>query len=129
MKNTIPKKIPLLFSRPKNIPFGQNVRPKKNPSNPPSLKYVVRAPGVGFPPASQNDSFQQNSKFLWIINTLGVHSKVRVSCGNAWLQNRLNIVTNLAAGLLGPFLESDKYILYSPLLAVNFVKHPDLGAT
>ena len=48
MKNTIPKKIPLLFSRPKKIPFGQNVRPKKNLQTPPSLKYVSGAPGGSY---------------------------------------------------------------------------------
>ena len=57
MKNTIPKKIPLLFSRPKKIPasfidpkkipFGQNVRPRKILRTPPSLKYVRGAPGAG----------------------------------------------------------------------------------
>ena len=44
-----PKKIPLLFSRPKKIPFGQNVRPKKilrTPPPPPSLKYVSGVPGT-----------------------------------------------------------------------------------
>ena len=56
MKNTIPKKIPLLFSRPKKIRasfidpkkilFGQNVRPKKILRTPPSLKYVIGAPGI-----------------------------------------------------------------------------------
>ena len=56
MKNTIPIKIPLLFSRPrkipasfidpKKIPFGQNVRPKKVLRTSPSLKYVSGAPGV-----------------------------------------------------------------------------------
>ena len=55
MKNTIPQKIPVLFSRPKKIPasfidpqkipFGQNVRPKKIIQTPPSLKYVSGAPG------------------------------------------------------------------------------------
>ena len=55
MKNTIPKKIPLLFSRPKKIPasfdrpkkipFGQNVRPHKILRTPLSLKYVSGAPG------------------------------------------------------------------------------------
>ena len=45
MKNTIPKKIPVLFSRPKKIPFLQNVRPKKILRTPPSLKYGSRAPG------------------------------------------------------------------------------------
>ena len=53
MKNTIPKKIPLLFSLPqkilasfidpKKIPFGQNVRPKKILRTPLSLKYVSGA--------------------------------------------------------------------------------------
>ena len=47
MKNIIPKKIPLVFSRPKNLPFGQNVRPKKIlQTPPPSLKYVSGAPGT-----------------------------------------------------------------------------------
>ena len=46
MKNTIPKKIPVLFSRPKKIPFGQNVRLKKIFRTPPSLKYVSGAPGI-----------------------------------------------------------------------------------
>ena len=56
MKNTIPKKIPLLFlrpnkipgvfHRPKKIPFGQNVRPKKILRTPLSLKYVSGAPGM-----------------------------------------------------------------------------------
>ena len=48
MKNTIPKKIPVLFLRPKKIPFGQKVRPKKivRTPPPPSLKYVSGAPGV-----------------------------------------------------------------------------------
>ena len=41
-----PKKIPLLFSRPKKIPFGQNVRPKKILWTPLSLKYVSGAPGT-----------------------------------------------------------------------------------
>ena len=40
------QKIPVLFSRPKKIPFGQNVRPKKILRTPPSLKYVSGAPGV-----------------------------------------------------------------------------------
>ena len=63
MKNTIPKKIPVLFSRPKKIPasfidpkkipFGKNLRPKKILRTPPSLKYVSGAPGFisyGAPP-------------------------------------------------------------------------------
>ena len=37
----------MLFSRPKKIPFGQNVRPKKILRTPPSLKYVSGAPGYG----------------------------------------------------------------------------------
>ena len=45
MKNAIPKKIPVLFSRPKKIAFGQNVRLKKILRTPPSLKYVSGAPG------------------------------------------------------------------------------------
>ena len=55
MKNTIPKKNrcvvfatqknPVVFHRPKKIPFGQNVRPKKILRAPPSLKYVSGAPG------------------------------------------------------------------------------------
>ena len=55
MKNTnIPKKIPVLFSRPKKIPasfidpqkipFGQNVRPKKNYSDPPVIKICEWGP-------------------------------------------------------------------------------------
>ena len=61
MKNTIPIKIPLMFSRPKKIPassidpkkipFGQNLRPKKILRTPPSLKYVSGAPGgSAYPP-------------------------------------------------------------------------------
>ena len=56
MKNTIPKKIPVLFSRfkkipasfidPKKIPFGKNLRPKKILRTRPSLKYVSGAPGT-----------------------------------------------------------------------------------
>ena len=34
-----------VFHRPKKIPFGQNVRPKKILQTPPSLKYVSGAPG------------------------------------------------------------------------------------
>ena len=34
-----------VFHRPKKIPFGQNVRPKKILRTPPSLKYVSGAPG------------------------------------------------------------------------------------
>ena len=45
MKNTIPQKIPVLFSRPKKIPFGQNVRLKKILRTPLLLKYVSGAPG------------------------------------------------------------------------------------
>ena len=58
MKNTIPKKIPLLFSRPKKIP-ASFVDPKKSllakmsdpkksfgPPPPPPLKYVSGTPGV-----------------------------------------------------------------------------------
>ena len=55
MKNTIRKKIPVLFSRPKKnpsvfhrpkkIPLGQNVRPKKILRTPRSLKYVSGVPG------------------------------------------------------------------------------------
>ena len=39
------QKNPGVFHRPKNIPFGQNVRPKKILRTPPSLKYVSGAPG------------------------------------------------------------------------------------
>ena len=56
MKNTIPPKNPCVvfatqknpgvFHRPKKIPFGQNVRPKKLFWTPPSLKYVSGAPGT-----------------------------------------------------------------------------------
>ena len=55
MKNTIPKKIPVLFSRPKEMPasfidpknpFWPNCQTPKNPSGPPSLKYVSGAPGL-----------------------------------------------------------------------------------
>ena len=57
MKNTIPKKIPVLFSRPKKIPssfidpknpFWPKCQTQKNPSHPPpppSLKYVSGVPG------------------------------------------------------------------------------------
>ena len=41
------QKNPGVFHRPKKIPFGQNVRPKKNLRTPPSLKYVSGAPGDG----------------------------------------------------------------------------------
>lgn len=41
-----PKKNSGIFHRPKNILFGQNVRPKKILRNPPSLKYVSGAPGA-----------------------------------------------------------------------------------
>ena len=44
MKNTIPKKIPVLFSRPKKIPFGQNVRPKKILRTPPVIKICEWGP-------------------------------------------------------------------------------------
>ena len=39
------QKNPRVFHRPKKIPFGQNVRPKKILRTPPSLKYVSGAPG------------------------------------------------------------------------------------
>ena len=39
------QKNPGVFHRPKKIPFGQNVRPKKILRTPPSLKYVSGAPG------------------------------------------------------------------------------------
>ena len=39
------QKNPGVFHRPKKIPFGQNVRPKKILQTPPSLKYVSGAPG------------------------------------------------------------------------------------
>ena len=55
MKNTIPKKIPVLFSRPKKIPasfidpkislLSKMSDPKKSFGPPPSLKYVSGAPG------------------------------------------------------------------------------------
>ena len=55
MKNTIPKKIPLLFSRPQKIPtsfidpkkslLAKMSDPKKSFGPPPSLKYVSGAPG------------------------------------------------------------------------------------
>ena len=55
MKNTIPKKIPLLFSRPKKIPasfidpkkslLAKMSDPKKSFGPPLSLKYVSGAPG------------------------------------------------------------------------------------
>ena len=40
------QKNPGIFHRPKKIPFGQNVRPKKILRTSPSLKYVSGAPGV-----------------------------------------------------------------------------------
>ena len=40
------QKNPGVFHRPKKIPFGQNVRPKKILWTPPSLKYVSGAPGL-----------------------------------------------------------------------------------
>ena len=40
------QKNPGVFHRPKKIPFGQNVRPKKILRIPPSLKYVSGAPGA-----------------------------------------------------------------------------------
>ena len=40
------QKNPGIFHRPKKIPFGQNVRPKKILRTPPSLKYVSGAPGI-----------------------------------------------------------------------------------
>ena len=61
MKDTVPKKIPLLFSRPKKIP-ATFIDPKKSllakmsdpktilrtpPPPPPSLKYVSGASGIG----------------------------------------------------------------------------------
>ena len=55
MKNTIPKKIPVLFSRPKKIPaslidpkkslLAKMSDPRKILRTPPSLKYVSGAPG------------------------------------------------------------------------------------
>ena len=47
------QKNPGVFHRPKKIPFGQNLRPKKILRTPPSLKYVSGAPGFisyGAPP-------------------------------------------------------------------------------
>ena len=45
------QKNPGVFHRPKKIPFGQNVRPKKILRTPPSLKYVSGAPGgSAYPP-------------------------------------------------------------------------------
>ena len=58
MKNTIPKKIPVLFSRPQKIPasfidpkkslLAKMSDPKKSfgPPPPPSLKYVSGVPGL-----------------------------------------------------------------------------------
>ena len=43
------QKHPGVFHRPKKIPFGENVRPKKivrTPPPPPSLKYVSGVPGL-----------------------------------------------------------------------------------
>ena len=40
------QKNPGVFHRPKKIPIGQNVRPKKILRTPPSLKYVSGAPGL-----------------------------------------------------------------------------------
>ena len=37
-------KNPGVFHRPKKIPFGQNVRPKKNPSDPPVIKICEWGP-------------------------------------------------------------------------------------
>ena len=39
------QKNPRVFHRPKKIPFGRNVRPKKILQTPPSLKYVSGALG------------------------------------------------------------------------------------
>ena len=64
MKNTIPKKIPVLFSWPKKIPasfmdpkkslLAKTSDPKKSfgPLPPPSLKYVSGAPGIQSIPAN-----------------------------------------------------------------------------
>ena len=40
------QKNPGVFHRPKKIPFGQNVKPKKIRRTPPSLKYVTGASGL-----------------------------------------------------------------------------------
>ena len=40
------QKNPGVFYRPKKIPFGRNVRPKKIVRTPPSSKYVSGAPGA-----------------------------------------------------------------------------------
>ena len=45
-KKNATQKNPGIFHRPKKIPFGQNVRPKKILRAPPSLKYVSGAPGI-----------------------------------------------------------------------------------
>ena len=62
MKNTIPKKIPLLFSRPKKIPasfidpkkslLAKMSDPKKSFRPPRHIKYVSGAPGIGCVPLS-----------------------------------------------------------------------------
>ena len=46
-------KNPSIFHRPQKLPFGQNVRPKKNLRTPPSLKYVSGVPGVETCPVSK----------------------------------------------------------------------------
>ena len=72
------QKNPGVFHRPKKIPFGQNVRPKKSfgPPLPPSLKYVSGAPGlskksfVGFQMPQDESSIRLSVK----------HHKIRIFC-------------------------------------------------
>ena len=62
MKNTIPKKIPVLFSQPKKIPasfidpkkslLAKMSDPKKSFGPPRHIKYVSGAPGIGCVPLS-----------------------------------------------------------------------------
>ena len=78
MKNTIKnpsvvfatQKNPGVIHRPKKIPFGQNVRPKKTLRTPPSLKYVSGAPGM----------FTVGVFLLFYATPLGVIAPVYSAC-------------------------------------------------
>ena len=73
------QKNPGVFHRPQKIPFGQKwSQTPKNPSDPPSLKYVSGAPG----------SFSQYSKFTggWAA----ISRKVGLSGESVWKSSKLS---------------------------------------
>ena len=81
------QKNPGVFHRPKKIPFGRNVRPKKILRTPPSLKYVSGAPGII--PGGYLLDLRDTDK-SWYFGIIEFNNNIVLSFGH-WVSFLMNI--------------------------------------